>query len=178
MWVSEYSGPKRHAVSVDVVIIEAWKHSDLYEYGFPSSKGKIIPLLNRGLSDILMKTYDVGHLFCLVINLDVGLNIFIYLFFFEKDTTERDSWPYSMLSTKPSCVLTRRTLLCWPTSEWFCHGFHTLPLYTTFSCWPFRTSCLYCWCSALLISPSTLCALWCKRRKESSRCVCVLSYGL
>lgn len=40
---------------------------------------------------MLMKMYDVGHLFCLVILVETRLNVFIYLFFFEKDTTEKDS---------------------------------------------------------------------------------------
>lgn len=38
-----------------------------------------IHLLHLGLSDILMKMYDVGHLFCLVIMVDVGLKVFMYI---------------------------------------------------------------------------------------------------
>lgn len=36
-------------------------------------------MLYRGLADNLIKMYDVGHLFCLVIMVDVGLNVFTYI---------------------------------------------------------------------------------------------------
>lgn len=38
-----------------------------------------IHLLYRGLADILMKMYDAGHLFCSVIMVEVGLNVFTYI---------------------------------------------------------------------------------------------------
>lgn len=82
--------------------------------------------------------------------------------------------------TEPSCALTTEPLLprCCDRSEWSCHGFLTLPLYMTFSSWPFRTNCPYYWCSALPTPPSTSYEPWCRRRRGSSKCVCVSLCGL
>lgn len=89
-----------------------------------------------------------------------------------KATTERGSWPCSTPWTGPSCARTTAPLqtISWP--EWSCRAFPTPPTSTTSSSWPYRTSCPCCWCSASPTRPSTSCGQWCRRRRESSRCVC------
>lgn len=72
----DYNGLNRREVSDDVIIIEASRHPEWHEYGFPASAGIMVP--RRSIcfpKTILIKTNDVGHLF----------DIFIYLLFcFER----------------------------------------------------------------------------------------------